>query len=53
MDDNSSGYEEIQDSCTSHKSGGKKLKLNDGSSQDSIKDTGKCSLELIVKKKKS
>ncbi|KAJ0175839.1 hypothetical protein K1T71_008998 [Dendrolimus kikuchii] len=39
MEDNSSSDDDIQDSPTSPKSGGKKLKLNDGSSQDSFKET--------------
>lgn len=38
MEDNSSSDDEIKDSTTSPKSGGKKLKLNDGSSQDSFKE---------------
>ncbi|CAK1600604.1 unnamed protein product [Parnassius mnemosyne] len=38
MEDNSSSDDEVNDSLTSPKLGGKKLKLNDGSSQDSIKD---------------
>lgn len=41
MEDNSSSDDEIKDSPTSPKSGGKKLKLNDGSSQDSFQETGK------------
>ncbi|XP_075974110.1 DDB1- and CUL4-associated factor 8 [Anticarsia gemmatalis] len=39
MEDNPSTDDEIKDSPTSPKSGGKKLKLNDGSSQDSLQDT--------------
>ncbi|XP_047019246.1 DDB1- and CUL4-associated factor 8 isoform X2 [Helicoverpa armigera] len=38
-DNNSSSDDEIPYSPTSPQSGGKKLKLNDGSSQDSIKET--------------
>ncbi|KAM3963639.1 LOW QUALITY PROTEIN: DDB1- and CUL4-associated factor 8 [Aphomia sociella] len=38
MDDNPSSDDEVQESPLSPKLGGKKLKLNDGSSQDSIKD---------------
>lgn len=41
MEDNSSSDDEIPYSPTSPKFGGKKLKLNDGSSQDSFKETGK------------
>lgn len=40
MEDNSSSDDEIKDSPLSPKLGGKKLKLNDGSSQDSLKETG-------------
>ncbi|XP_050562052.1 DDB1- and CUL4-associated factor 8 isoform X4 [Spodoptera frugiperda] len=39
MEDNSSSDDEIPSSSTGPKSGGKKLKLNDGSSQDSVKET--------------
>ncbi|XP_026733216.1 DDB1- and CUL4-associated factor 8 [Trichoplusia ni] len=39
MEDNSSSDDEIPYSPTSPKFGGKKLKLNDGSSQDSFKET--------------
>ncbi|KAF9418346.1 hypothetical protein HW555_004776 [Spodoptera exigua] len=39
MEDNSSSDDEIPSSSTGSKSGGKKLKLNDGSSQDSVKET--------------
>lgn len=39
MEDNSSSDDDIHESPTSPKSGGKKLKLNDGSSQDSFKET--------------
>ncbi|XP_026314772.1 DDB1- and CUL4-associated factor 8 [Hyposmocoma kahamanoa] len=39
MEDNSSSDDEIKDSPLSPKLGGKKLKLNDGSSQDSLKET--------------
>ncbi|CAH2077076.1 unnamed protein product, partial [Iphiclides podalirius] len=38
MEDNSSSDDEVNDSPLSPKLGGKKLKLNDGSSHDSIKD---------------
>lgn len=40
MEDNSSSDDEVKDSPLSPKMGGKKLKLNDGSSQDSLKETG-------------
>lgn len=40
MDDNNSSDDEFRESPASPKSGGKKLKLNDGSSQDSFKETG-------------
>lgn len=40
MEDNSSSDDEVNDSPLSPKLGGKKLKLNDGSSHDSIKDAG-------------
>ncbi|XP_012548661.1 DDB1- and CUL4-associated factor 8 [Bombyx mori] len=39
MDDNNSSDDEFRESPASPKSGGKKLKLNDGSSQDSFKET--------------
>ncbi|XP_037298100.1 DDB1- and CUL4-associated factor 8 [Manduca sexta] len=39
MDDNSTSDDEIKESPSSPKSGGKKVKLNDGSSQDSLKET--------------
>ncbi|XP_022814314.1 DDB1- and CUL4-associated factor 8 isoform X2 [Spodoptera litura] len=39
MEDNSSSDDEIPSSSTGPKSGGKKIKLNDGSSQDSVKET--------------
>lgn len=41
MDDNSSSDDEVKDSPVSPKMGGKKFKLNDGSSQDSFKEAGK------------
>lgn len=41
MEDNSSSDDEIPYSPTSPQFGGKKLKLNDGSSQDSFKEAGK------------
>lgn len=40
MQDNSSNDDETKDSPLSPKLGGKKLKLNDGSSQDSNNETG-------------
>lgn len=39
MEDNSCSDDEIKDSPSSPKLGSKKLKLNDGSSQDSVKET--------------
>lgn len=41
MENNFPNDDENQDSSLSPKSGGKKQKLNDGSSQDSNKETGK------------
>lgn len=40
MEDNSSSDDEVNESTTSRKMSGKKLKLNDGSSQNSTKDAG-------------
>lgn len=42
MDDNGSTDEDVKESPCSPKMGGKKFKLNDGSSQDSFKEAGKC-----------
>lgn len=50
MEDNSSSDDEIKDSPLSPKLGGKKLKLNDGSSQDSLKETGKVFLLFGLQK---
>lgn len=40
MEENSSTDDEVKNSC-SEKTGSKKIKLNNGSSQDSLSDTGK------------
>lgn len=53
MEDNSSSDDEIKDApnlSLSPKLGGKKLKLNDGSSQDSLKETGMFFFLLVSKK---
>lgn len=47
MEDNSSSDDEIQDSPASPKLSGKKLKLNDGSSQDSLQETGTGNIVLF------
>lgn len=46
MEDNSPSDEELKDSPLSPKLGGKKLKLNDGSSQDSLDEGGEYSMIL-------
>lgn len=48
MDDNLPSDDEITDSPMSPKLGGKKLKLNDGSSQDSLNEEGKYSFFFIL-----
>lgn len=52
MEDNSSSDDEVKDSPLSPKMGGKKFKLNDGSSQDSLKEAGKCLDQVSEAKKK-
>ncbi|CAG4949474.1 unnamed protein product [Colias eurytheme] len=46
MEDNSPSDEEIKDSPVSPKQGGKKLKLNDGSSQDSLNEGASASTDV-------
>lgn len=41
MEENFSSEDDIKDPTLSPKKGGKKLKLNDGSSQDSLTEAGK------------
>lgn len=48
MEENFSSEDEIKDSTLSPKKGGKKLKLNDGSSQDSLTETGKYVLSFLI-----
>lgn len=49
MEENSSSDDETK-MPASPKLGGKKVKLNDGSSQDSFKEPGKCVLERLLLK---
>lgn len=52
MEDNGSSDDDVKDSPLSPKMGGKKFKLNDGSSQDSFKEAGKLPEPVLGHKKK-